>query len=338
MSFPVNLRKIPAALALLILSVSAFAQISLKIESSHANYLQYDAVYVKMLLHNYSSIPITFGTNEKLRGELNFMVEKPDGTMAVRMTTEPLIAGIIIDPGQTRTITFNLARHYSFQQPGKYTITASMAHPQFKEVYGSNTIRFNIRKGNKFWERKIGIPEYRGKKEGDQIRTRNYKILTFFDGKNNSYYLQIEDSVKVYFLKRIGFDMGPDLPPQIYVDKLSRLHIMLAASHKVFVYYIYNHEGKMEDRKIYVKTSTTPYLVSNPANGSVFVDGGRIARKDVDYEEIEELPIIDDAVEVQNSAFERELPSLDDIDLKKPVPAELPKPEEPLNPAPEPAL
>ena len=68
---------------------------------------------------------------------------------------------------------------------------------------------------------------------------------------------------------------------------------MIHVTQKVFIYYRYNFNGKLEKRQVYLRTTTTPFLVSNPSDGSVIIDGGRIATKDVDYEEIKDLPFMD---------------------------------------------
>ena len=68
---------------------------------------------------------------------------------------------------------------------------------------------------------------------------------------------------------------------------------MLHVTQKVFIYYRYNFNGKLEKRQVYLRTTTTPFLITNPSNGSVLVDGGRIAMKDIDYEEIKDLPFMD---------------------------------------------
>lgn len=78
---------------------------------------------------------------------------------------------------------------------------------------------------------------------------------------------------------------------------MSRLNIIAAASPKVYIYYQFDTSGKLEKRDVRIKTDTTPRLVVNRELGTVIVDGGRVARRDLDYEEIKELPFIRTAME-----------------------------------------
>ena len=68
---------------------------------------------------------------------------------------------------------------------------------------------------------------------------------------------------------------------------------MLHVTQKVFIYYRYDFNGKLEKRQVYLRTTTTPFLITNPNDGSVHIDGGRVAIKDKDYEEIKDLPFMD---------------------------------------------
>jgi hypothetical protein len=150
------------------------------------------------------------------------------------------------------------------------------------------------------------VPDYIGKKFGEKQEARQYNVRIFNNGRTQIYFLVVEDKDKVYTVKRLGFNLGPEYPPQFVVDGASRLHAMLNINHKVYIYYIYNCDGKLEKRQVYIKTTTTPFLVVNPANSTVIIDGGRIALKDVDYEEIKDLPFMDTIDPGNNDSGENE--------------------------------
>ena len=186
-----------------------------------------------------------------------------------------------------------IAKYCSFQQEGVYSVTALVQHPQFTTKYRSNQISFSVRQGRLYWSRIFGVPDYIGKQTGAKQPPRQYNVRIFNNGRAQIYFLIVEDKDNVYAVKRLGFNLGPEYPPQLVVDGAARLHAMLNINHKVYIYYIYNYKGKLEKRQVYIKTTSTPFLVVNPANSSVIVDGGRIALKDVDYEEIKDLPFMD---------------------------------------------
>ena len=281
-------------LFLLFAGIQAFAQITINIKPSHPNFMQYDAVRLRVYLKNYSSMPITFGQKEGLRGELDFVVYHNNRTLINKIPGKtPILSGIILKPGETRTVTINLGKYYPLQELGNYSVTALIRHPKLSAKYRSNQATFYVGEGSKYWSRLFGVPDYTGKKMGGKVPTRNYNVKIFNNGVAQIYFLLVEDKEKVYAVKRLGFDLGPEYRPQLMVDGSARFHAMLNVTQKVFVYYIYNYNGKLEKRQVYLRTTTTPYLVNNPSNGSVIIDGGRVALKDVDYEEIKDLPFMD---------------------------------------------
>ena len=279
----------------MILGIQVFAQITINITPSHPNFMQYDAVRLKVYLKNYSSMPITFGQSKELRGELDFIIYHKDRTLLSRRPNKkPILSGIILRPGEAKTVTIDLAKYYPLQELGNYTVTALIQHPKLTAKYRSNQTSFYVGEGSKYWHRIFGVPDYTGKQSVQrQIPPRTYNVKIFNNGVAQIYFLLVEDKEKVYAIKRLGFDLGPEYRPQLLVDATARLHALLHITQKVFIYYIYNYEGKLEKRQVYLRTTTRPFLVTNPTTGSIIVDGGRIAHKDVDYEEIKDLPFMD---------------------------------------------
>lgn len=282
-------------LILMLAGLQGFAQISLNIKPSHTDFMQYDAVRLRIYLKNYSSMPITFGHSKQLRGELDFVIYHKNRKLLERLPgKKPILSGLILKPGETRNITINLSNYYPLQELGDYSVTAIVKHPRLSGSYRSNETNFSVGNGSLYWKRLFGVPDYTGKRLVTQkVPTRNYNIRIFNNGTAQLYYLIIEDAENVYAVKRLGFDLGPDYRPQLLVDSTARLHAMIHVTQKVFIYYRYNFNGKLEKRQVYLRTTTTPFLVSNPSDGSVIIDGGRIATKDVDYEEIKDLPFMD---------------------------------------------
>lgn len=282
-------------LILTLAGIQAFAQITINIKPSHTDFMQYDAVRIRVYLKNYSSMPITFGHSKELRGELKFVVYHKNRKLLNPLPgKKAILSGIILKPGETRTITINLAKYYPLHSLGNYSVTAIVNHPRFSAQYRSQEVSFRVGEGTTHWKRLFGVPDYTGKRSlSAKIPTRTYNVKIFNNGVAQIYILLIEDDNKVYAVKRLGFDLGPDYRPQLLVDSTARLHAMLHVTQKVFIYYRYDFNGKLEKRQIYLRTTTTPFLITNPNDGSVHIDGGRVAIKDKDYEEIKDLPFMD---------------------------------------------
>lgn len=284
------------AIAAMAFAAEASAQVSINLTVNNASFIQYEAIYAKVTLRNFSAHPLAFGESKDLHGSLKFEIEGPDGGFIKLSGGElPPMDGVILMPGATKTMTFILSKYYKLQQKGKYKVTSFIEHPQLTSAYESNACFFSIIAGNVILERSVGIPDFIQNSGGKAIKTRKYRIMDFFDGRNKVYALSVEDDKTVYAVKRLGFDMGSTLKPNCEIDSLSRINILLPVSPKVFAYYVYGIDGALEKRDIYIKTTTTPTLVADKNDGTVMVVGGRGARKDLDYEEYKDLPFMDAA-------------------------------------------
>jgi len=284
---------------------AAYAQVSVTLELNNANYLQYETVYAKVTMRNYSAHPLAFGENKELSGRLKFEIELPaEGYAQPTPAGLPPMVGVILAPGASKTMSFALSDYYDVKAKGKYRVKAIVEHSQLTTAYESNSAIFTVIDGVPIWERQVGIPDYVKKTdEGKPVQTRKYKIVSIFDGKSKVYLLVVEDERSVYSVKRIGFDMGYNLKPSCEIDSLSRLNVLLPVNPKVFAFYLYSIEGKLERREVYLKTQTTPTLVADAKDGTVMIVGGRAARKDLDYEEFKDLPFME---KIENKNVEDE--------------------------------
>lgn len=275
------------------------AQIGLRVEMSQRHYLEYEPVFVRITMRNLSGHALAFGENEGLRGTLRFEIRAQNsGGYAMLLNHEtPPLKGVILAPGTSRVFTFNVSKYYDLRRLGVYNLKAVVSHPQLKAAYESDKTQFSVVRGTDIWKNVVGIPQYlSGKTGGSKILTRQYRIVSYNTGSHILYVLLIEDKDRVYLIRRLGLDLGSNLLPQCAVDDLSRLNLLVAASPKVFAFYQYDVTGHLEKKEVRIKSTTTPHLVVNKDVGTVVLSGGRPARRDLDYEEIKELPFVSSAM------------------------------------------
>ena len=301
------------------------AQVAIVVKPVQVNYLQYESVFVRVAMRNLSAHPLAFGENLGLKGNLQFEIRRSDRNEPsfIRSPKDaplPDMTGVILPPGGEKTYTFNLSKHYDLRSTGRYSVKAVLRHPQLSTPYQSKEVHFNIVRGNLIWSRTVGLPllddepgEETVSEDGVKtekhriIKTREYRILSYFTGKSHIYCLTLEDKENLYMLRHIGYDLGPDLRPKCEIDFLSRLSVLLPASTKVYAYYQYNTDGKLENRQILIKDDKPPRLVLDPDTGIVKVAGGREARKDVDYEEIRDIQFLEDMRDPKSSMLDEPL-------------------------------
>jgi len=275
---------------LLSFSFTSNAQVAITIDLNHKSYMKYEAIYAEVSLRNYSGHALAFGENPNLHGKLYFEIFTQGGELVQMASKEyPSLKGIVIAPGVSRKVTIPVSKYYKSFPVGKYRIIAYVEHAQFTNAYQSNTVTFTVSSGITVWKSSAGVPDTLEKKDTRNIKARNYKIISLYDGSHKIFYLVIDDDTNVHAVKRIGYEMGSAIPA-CEIDYLSRLHIMLQLSPKIFVYMLYDINGKLDDKAVYKKIGEEPILVRNPDTGEVLVAGGEKARKDFDYKEDAEIP------------------------------------------------
>jgi len=284
--------KLPLFIGMLLFSATLLhAQLGIQIEMNHEDYMQYENVFVKVLIRNFSGHAIPFGEKSELQGDLKFDIIGPFGNYLLPVSKdETLIKGTIISPGATVKLVIPLFKYYDLHDIGKYRVKATVSHSLFNTPYESNTLSFKVSKGMTVWENMVGIPKLTDNDSKDPIKTVTYKILSHFDGTHQLFFLLIEDKQYVYSVKRIGYQMG-GVVPHCEVDSLSRLHVMMQLSAKIFIYFLYNTNGELEKKDVFNKTSTSPSLIRDPETGEIIVAGGEKAQRGLDYKEDEEEDI-----------------------------------------------
>ena len=319
---------VAAVFVLFLIPLCVRAQVAIVVKPVQVNYLQYESVFVRVAMRNLSAHPLAFGENLGLKGNLQFEIRRSDRNdpSFVRSPKDaplPDMTGVILPPGGEKSYMFNLSKHYDLRSTGRYTVKAVLRHPQLSVPYQSKEAHFNVVRGSLIWSRTVGLPllddgpetETAGEAGEDgakeekprMIKTREYRILSYFTGKSNIYCLTLEDKDNLYMLRHIGYDLGPDLRPKCEIDFLSRLNVLLPASTKVYAYYQYNTDGNLENRQILMKVDRAPRLVLDPDTGIVKVVGGREARKDVDYEEIRDIQFLEDMRDPKSSLLDEPL-------------------------------
>ncbi len=265
---------------------NARAQLAVSITLSRSGYLLYEDVDAKVYFRNLSGRPLVFGENDKLRGTLSFSVIGPDGKkreLLDKKLARNLLTGIVLNAGATESVIAPVSRMYDLSKPGNYSIYAIITHPLLDSAYKSAETGFSVFNGIVAWQRLLGVPDVLNEKKGEKVESRLAKILSFYDGKRKLFALMIEDDDFVYCVHRLVQDVEGGLP-LCMVDGLSRIHIFAQTGAKIFAYYIYNVNGKLEKREIYRKSEgVNPRMIRDPNQGVIRIVGGEMAVEGKDY-------------------------------------------------------
>ena len=276
----------------LLATQSLKAQFGINLELNRGNYLLHESVYARVSIRNYSGRTLIFGDIAELKGHIEFDIYGPNGELIRPYNTKlnPMNR-VVLNSGSTTDVTIPLSRMYHFSKAGSYTIRALLTHSQLESTYVSKISSFFIFNGFCVWERRVGVPDVFNKNSGEKIKTRAVRLLNFYDNKKKLFALSIEDKKYVYAVIRLSADIG-NKPPQCEIDGLSLIHILTQISPKVFSYYVYDLNGRLQERANYARSnSVNPRLLVDSEQGVVTVVGGRKAVKGKDFREIDPSPI-----------------------------------------------
>ena len=259
------------------------AQLAMSLKMNRTNYLQYEKIYVKIIIRNNSGHAIVFGENKRLQGKLLFKIidNKNVPVSAIGKASYPM-TGVIINAGQHKEFAIPVTNFYNLKKCGTYRIYAYVEHNMLEDVYRSKSATFEVSKGMVVWERPVGIPEFMLARKKSKIKKRIYKLVSLLEGSKRSNYLVIEDKRRVYSVLFLSSALGEERISH-EVDHMSRLHLMIPMSPKIFVYLIVDVDGKIDEETVYKRTKTVPSIVRAPKSGKVYVTGGTHATKKRDY-------------------------------------------------------
>ncbi len=259
------------------------AQLAMSLKINRTHYLQYEKIYAKVTIRNNSGHAIVFGDDKRLQGKLLFKIidSKDMRVPAISEASYPM-TGVILNAGEYKDFIVPVNSFYKLKKCGTYRVYAYVEHNMFEDVYRSKTAVFEVKKGMTVWKRPVGIPEFMLLNKKDKIKTRTYKLISLLEGSKRSNYLVIEDKKRVYSVLFLSHALGEERITH-EVDYMSRLHLMIPMSPKIFVYLIIDVDGKIDEETVYKRTTTVPAIVRAPKSGKIYVTGGTHAKKKRDY-------------------------------------------------------
>ena len=264
------------------------AQIGIDISLNRDLYMQYEPIYACVSLRNDTGKPLLFGQNPRFQGFVLFEIrDRDDRIVPQKKNTGISVTGLIMRPGEVKRMVIPISRYYELDRTGRYTVNAFVSHNMLPHEYQSRTVNFRIEDGLPVWKRTVGLANIDGDEKVPENRTRTYTIKKLREGRTHHYYLVVEDDKVTYGVMRIGQQIGFE-KYSAEVDMLSRIHLLMPISPKIFHYLSFSIDGENIDNSYWKITSTIPMLYRDPATGIVNRIGGEEARKGVDFRDPEE--------------------------------------------------
>lgn len=252
--------------------ISLEAQIGMHISVNRSSYMQYEPVFAKITLRNDTGKALLFGKSPQLQGFL--MLEIRSGTKLApkRKGKEISVDGLVLGPGEIRSLIIPVNEYYDIDRLGTYEIHAYVAHAMLKKEYRSPAVFFRVEYGGVIWKQTVGVPDLYSKVRS-QSEERTYEIRSMAEGRRRLYYLVVSDDKHVYGVVRIGHQVGYE-KIQIEIDMLSRIHLLVPVSPRVFHYLSFSLDGANINNSFWKTSNTIPQLYRNPKTGTVTRMGG----------------------------------------------------------------
>lgn len=275
------------ALWMILWAFPAAAQVAVELSLNQEKYMQYEPIYAKVRLRNYSGRPLVFGKDESLRGELLLEITRNRRLLTPVSNKDISVIGTVLLPGQSDEFVFRVDRHYKMTQIGHYNIHAYVRHKKLPDVFRSPERSIEITSGVELWRRSVGVPDVlagtRDVKMNDKpLKMRSFSLRVLEERAVRYYYVVVEDSRKVYGVIRVGREVS-SAPRSQEVDMLNRLHLVVPVASRLFRYIVINLDGKIEQQEFIKRDRSVPGLVRDRKSGQVTRVGGVEAVPGVDY-------------------------------------------------------
>lgn len=263
------------------------AQIGLEIMLNRQVYMRYEPVYACITIRNDTGRPLLFGKDPRLQGFILFEIRDSRGrVIPQRKGADISVTGLILGPGEVKRMIIPVQKYYNIDRLDEYAINVFVSHNQLPHEYQSRDTYFRVEEGTKVWSRTVGIADVTGNSSvGDAPpKERTYTIRALTESPNRFYYLVVEDKEHTYGVMRVGRAIGRE-KFSAEVDMLSRIHLLMPISPKVFHYLSFSIDGETVNNSFWKTANTIPMLYRDPQTGIVTRLGGMEARKGIDFKD-----------------------------------------------------
>ena len=272
---------------MLICALPVAAQVSVELVMNQEKYMQYEPIYARVRLRNYSGQPLVFGKDEKLKGALQLeIVQNRRFVKPIKQEDFSLI-GTVLLPGQSEEFVFRVDKYYKLTKVGHYTIHAFVRHAKLKDVFRSADRSIEVTPGVEVWRRTVGVPDVlagsrAAQTRGGTLKTRSFSLRVLEERAVRHNYVVVEDAKRVYGVICIGKEVS-SAPRTQEIDMLNRLHVISPVASRLFRYLVINLDGRIEHQEMLKREQSVPVLVRDGKTGQVSRVGGVEAVAGVDY-------------------------------------------------------
>ncbi|MGJ8697485.1 MAG: hypothetical protein ACSHYF_14300 [Verrucomicrobiaceae bacterium] len=199
------------------------------------------------------------------RSWLEFSMRRSGGNALNRLNNAAFRA-VNLPAGRALKRTINLSQLYGLTGQGNYSVSARVQIGD--QVFHSNSAHFAVTDGTVYFKQPFGAP-------GTPYPNREYRLITFNDGKKTSIYAAVHDAKSKRSLATGRLSEALLFQrPQAAIDGKNNMHVLYLSNPEVFVHAVVNKDGLLAASNYYKRGAAgTPGFVTF-ASGEIKVRGG----------------------------------------------------------------
>src|SRR5579862_3861949 len=244
-----------AMFAVLAMSVSARAQLSVQLKMDRDALLLFESIPVIVNLRNFSGRTIELANRDGVPW-LSFLITDEAGANISAVGNQFVSDAVKIAPGSTVSLTVNLLPHYDLRQRGGFMARAVVDGGGTHVL--STPVRFSIMNGQEIWKQTIGLPPAEGQ-TNEEYRT--YSLQLRRGDNEDVLYVSVQDVARslVYGVIPLGdfIAMGE---PSAKADNAGYLHVLYRSGPRSISYADVGPDAKVVKHVVYSDVLSVPQL------------------------------------------------------------------------------
>jgi hypothetical protein len=243
--------------------------VSIQLALDQEQYLANETLIVKARISNFSGQTLHLGDDPDW---LTFGVQDPRHLPVSRSGKVPVLGEFTLEPSMTATKKVDLSPYFDLSQPGRYSVSATLTVPGWRQVLQTKPVPFDIIAGSSVWEQEFGMPD--SGRDGAGPELRRYALVQTLHQKTLKLYFRLTDSRTGRVIQI--FPLGPVVTfsdPHPELDRFSNLHVLYQNGARLFIHSVINPDGVLLTRETYEITGSRPTLRPDK-DGRITVVGG----------------------------------------------------------------
>jgi len=246
------------------------AQVSVSLKVDRSQCLAHEPVTAVVTITNRSGRELNFASKAEgsiAHSWLDFSMRDAGGR-GMQKRHNKVFQRAVIPAGRSMARRVNLSGMFNVTRVSNYAVTAHVSQPGLDDTsYTSNSGHFTVGGGTTIYKQPFGVPKSPAPK-------REYKVITFNDGKKTSVYAQVMNITTGQAISTFRLsEFLSFVEPQMTLDGKNQLHVLYLATPEVFVHATVNEDGGLVGTKYFKRVGGRKPRFVAFSDGKIAISG-----------------------------------------------------------------